>query len=365
MKKNFWKEILKDKEKLYYIGAGIVFFVAIIFLVYFLVKEKPGVENIFSPGEDIVTTSTDHIFGCEHKSGLTGECVLTENEQFVPLVGVMIENFVSARPQAGVAGASVVYEAPAEGNITRFLALFPKDAEIEKAGPIRSSRPYYLDFISEYPGAMYMHVGGSPEALEKIPQYKIFAMNEFYRSLYFWRDDKKEAPHNTYTSSDLWQGAYDRYADKTINPSFEPWNFSASSSRVCVESCVTQIEIPFSLPSYIVKWKYNPELKIFERYHSVNVHVDEKGTPVKANTVIVQHVTDKILDDVGRRALGVVGEGKAEVYVYGEKFEGTWKKDSRTSRTKFFDAAGNEMPLAPGKIWVEIVPQNIKVSNLP
>jgi len=364
MKKDFWKNILKDKEKLYYVIASIIFLCAIILLVVFLFRGKDAVpEN--KTEEDLRATSTTQVSGCEHTSGLTGECVLTENERFVSLIGVMIENFVYARPQAGIAQASVVYEAPAEGNITRFLALFPKDAEIEKAGPIRSARPYYLDFISEYPGAMYMHVGGSPEGLQKIDQYKIFAMNEFYRGIYFWRDENKEAPHNTFTSSDLWQSAYDRYVDKTLNYNFESWNFSASSTRVCAEDCVSEIKIPFSYPSYVVKWKYNSELKVFERFHSSAVHVDSNGNPVKANTLIVQHVTDKILDDVGRRALGTVGEGKVEVYVYGEKFEGTWKKDSRIARTKFLDSAGNEIPLAPGKIWIEVVPVNIEVTVTP
>lgn len=368
MKKDFFKylkNILKDREKLIYIIASFIFVCAIVLLLYFLFRGKDNPITDFGIKEDNFTTTTEQTIGCEHTSGLTGECVLTENERFVPLIGVMIENFVYARPQAGIAQASVVYEAPAEGNITRFLALFPKDADVEKAGPIRSARPYYLDFISEYSGAMYMHVGGSPEGLQKIEQYKIFAMNEFYRGIYFWRDENKEAPHNTFTSSDLWESAYERYADKTINPSFESWNFSASSTRVCAENCVSEIEIPFSYPSYVVKWKYNSELKVFERFHAANVHVDSNGNPVKANTVIVQHVTDKILDDVGRRALGTIGEGKAEVYVYGEKFEGTWKKDSRTARTKFFDVAGIEIPLASGKIWIEVVPVNIEVTTAP
>src|SRR3989344_4698891 len=39
-------------------------------------------------------------------------------------LAVMIENHTEARPQSGLSSADVVYEAIAEGGITRFMALF-------------------------------------------------------------------------------------------------------------------------------------------------------------------------------------------------------------------------------------------------
>src|SRR5690606_23920743 len=128
-------------------------------------------------------------------------------------VGIMIENHYDARPLSGLADASVVYEAPVEGNYTRFLAVFPEDAEVQKIGPVRSARTYYLDWVSEYPDMLYMHVGGSPDALEKIKTHGIFDFNEFYRGWYYWRDSGRYAPHNVYTSSALFQKAMDEYAN--------------------------------------------------------------------------------------------------------------------------------------------------------
>lgn len=357
MLKKFWK----DKEKLYYIFAGIVFLITIVLLVYFLHARKNTVQD--AVGRVIESpTSTVQVAGCPYKSLLTGECVASEGAVSVPLVGVMIEDFVDARPQAGIAEASVVYEAPAEGNITRFLAIFEKNSEVKKAGPIRSARPYYLDWISEYPGAMYMHVGGSPDALERLAAYKIFDVNEFYRGLYFWRDENKFAPHNAFTSSDLWARVYEKFADKNADINFERWNFS-DATTTCAQNCVDHLEIPFLLPSYNVVWKYNADIRKYDRFHGPVAHLDSEGNPVRANTVVVQHVTDKILDDVGRRALGTIGSGKAEVYVMGNKIEGSWVKDSRTARTKFLDVNGQKIAFAPGKIWIEVVPENIFVKN--
>ena len=256
----------------------------------------------------------------------------------------------------------MVYEAPAEGNITRFLAIFPKNSEVKKVGPVRSARPYYLDWISEYDGAMYMHVGGSPEALEKISAYKISDVNEFYRGSYFWRDSARSAPHNVYTSSDLWKEVAQQYFPEILKNEFESWSFANATSS-CAQNCAMQIEIPFLLPSYDVIWKYNADIGKYDRFHGRVAHIDSEGNPVRANTVVVQHVSDKILDDVGRRALGTIGSGKAEVYVLGNKIEGTWVKDSRTARTKFLDASGQKIAFAPGKIWIEVVPENIFVKN--
>lgn len=356
-----FKNLLKDKEKLYYIFAGAIFLIAIFLLVYFLQGRKNSSQDIVESQVES-PTSTPSLIDCPYKNVLTGECVASEKEVSVPLVGVMIENFVDARPQGGIAQASVVYEAPAEGNITRFLALFEQNSEVKKVGPVRSARPYYLDWISEYPGAMYMHVGGSPEALEKLDAYKIFDVNEFYRGIYFWRDSVQRAPHNVYTSSDLWGSVYEKFADKNVNVGFQSWNFSHTTTT-CAQNCVSQIEIPFLLPSYNVVWKYNTDTLKYDRFHTRVAHLDSDGNPVRANTVVVQHVTDKILDDVGRRALGTIGSGKVEVYVLGNKIEGTWKKDSRTARTKFLDHEGKEIGFAAGKIWIEVVPVNIEVKN--
>ena len=49
----------------------------------------------------------------------------------------------------GLGAAGIVYEALAEGGIIRFLSIFqePLPASL---GPVRSLRPYYLDWGLEY-----------------------------------------------------------------------------------------------------------------------------------------------------------------------------------------------------------------------
>ncbi|HWJ80121.1 MAG TPA: DUF3048 domain-containing protein, partial [Niallia sp.] len=77
-------------------------------------------------------------------------------------VSVMINNHPKARPQTGLADADIVYEALAEGEVTRFLAIF-QSSKPEKIGPIRSSRDYYIELAKGY-DSLYIAHGYSPEA---------------------------------------------------------------------------------------------------------------------------------------------------------------------------------------------------------
>jgi hypothetical protein len=113
-----------------------------------------------------------------------------------PVTGIMIENSPDARPQSGLQDAGVVYEAIAEGGITRFLALF-QDSRPQYIGPVRSLRPYYIDFGWPYQAAI-AHVGGSPDALTQIRSGSYRDLDQFFNSGTYSRINSRVAPHNVY-----------------------------------------------------------------------------------------------------------------------------------------------------------------------
>src|SRR4030043_707680 len=132
---------------------------------------------------------------------------------------VMIENHADSRPQSGLSGADVVYEAVAEGGITRFLAVFYcQDGGI--VGPVRSARTYFLDFISEYGNyPLYVHVGGAnqpgpADAISQISDYDWSGYNDLNQfsisAPTFLRDEDRlghpvATEHTMYSSvSKLW-----------------------------------------------------------------------------------------------------------------------------------------------------------------
>lgn len=129
----------------------------------FLNSKKPVNENIEVPV--VLDSSQPDCPDCL-KRWLDGEMVAPDRAEAFP-IAVMIDNDPAARPQFSLAQASLVYEAPVEGGMTRYMAIYPADTDILKVGPIRSARPYFVLIAAEL-GAIYLHVGGSPEALSDI-----------------------------------------------------------------------------------------------------------------------------------------------------------------------------------------------------
>jgi hypothetical protein len=212
--------------KVLYILASVVFVSGLILSAIFAYSYfgKKNISNNIIENMQEQNEETEK--NCEFSRLLDGVCVDSQEKVNPELVAVMIENHTDARPQSGLAYAPVVYEVPVEANYSRFMAIFPVDTEVKKVGPVRSARPYYLDWLREYgKDILYMHVGGSPDALAIIASDKnIFDFNEFYNGPYFWRSADRYAPHNVYTSSENWKIAW---KDKGVkeNTDFKSWKF--------------------------------------------------------------------------------------------------------------------------------------------
>jgi len=295
---------------------------------------------------------------CDFERVLDGVCVANEDAVNPLLTAVMIENHPDARPLSGLADASIVYEAPVEANFSRFMAIFPIGTRVEKAGPVRSARPYYLDWLSEYGEPMYMHVGGSPEALRKIKEYELYDRNEFqYGRKNFWRNKARFAPHNVYTSSELWEDAHEERDWETV-PSYAGWKFGdseACDTEQTEAGCASEVTVTFNGRTYEAVWKYNSSTQHYERYQTGRRHKDLGGVEIVADNIIVQFVSSTVLDGEGRLRIDTIGDGKAMMFRDGSVTEGRWSKASRTDRTRFYTGAGAEIALKPGKIWIEIV----------
>jgi len=68
-------------------------------------------------------------------------------------IAVMIDDLAAARPQSGLSMANIVYQAPAEGGIPRYMALFQTQAPAA-IGPIRSARLYFVAWAEEWAPGM-------------------------------------------------------------------------------------------------------------------------------------------------------------------------------------------------------------------
>lgn len=301
-------------------------------------------------------------------------------------LGIMIENHTEARPQSGLSSADVVYEAVAEGAITRFLAIYYCGASAEEimVGPVRSARTYYLDWVSEYSqDPLYAHVGGanragSADALGQIEKYgwRLYNdLNQFNIGLNAFKKDLERLPdvateHQMYTTTDkLWAVATERgLTDKNKDgvawhKGFVPWKFvdgQASSS-----SQATRISFPFweGYMDYAVVWTYDPASNSYKRENGGGLHKDlNNDTQISASNIVVQFTTMRHLNDPEKHLLyTTTGSGKALFFQNGNVTKGKWAKKSRTDRTIFTDNSGKEIMFVHGPIWIEVLEPTVKV----
>jgi len=337
----------------YLLGLVVVVGIYLLYLDFFS-------KGVWKVGNDFGSASTTPEF--IYFSALDGRGV-TSTEKVAPqVVAVMVDNHVDARAQLGLIDASVVYEAPVEGNITRFMALYDAGDTIEEIGPVRSARAYYLDWLMEYGDALYLHVGGSPEALELIKKRTIFDANEFYWGSYYWRAGNRFAPHNVLTKSENWQKII---VDNSLKHPLKPWEgWKFNNQKENRGEPIAEIKIKYDpVWGYNVGWKYVPTVDKFVRYINSTKHLDANGSEIIADNIIVQTVKVTTIDDYGRKAITTVGEGEMFILKNGYRIRGRWKKESLSSRTRFYDRDGKEIELLPGKTWVQVISYNTTVET--
>lgn len=285
---------------------------------------------------------------------------MAEGEVEGPYFAATIDNMLDARPASGVARSPLVIEAPVEGGITRLLAFFPAQMDVKKIGPVRSVRPYYIDWAQEF-DALFAHVGGSPEALEKMKSSDVRDLNQFFNGGTFWRGVDRSAPHNVYTSVKLLAKAADpRYQAKKAKP-LAPWKFKEQEASD-KPAQAPDLVIEYSAPAYRVAWKYDPKHNDYARFQGGVTQRDDDGTPVRAKNIVVQYTKVSVIDDIGRRRITTIGKGAAVVVLDGKAIKGTWSKKGPDSRTRFFDAHDEEIAFNAGTTWVEVVSDNAVVT---
>jgi len=288
---------------------------------------------------------------------LDGVNVESEAAAAVFPVAIVIDNDVLARPQEALSQASLVYEVPVEGGMTRYLAIFPSDVEIKTVGPIRSARPYLVSLAEEI-NALFIHCGGSPEALNLLNKSAVYDLNEFYNSAYFWRDQsgRKTAPHNVLTSADNWRS----YLNKRglSEKGAESWLFKKEEVVSLNAADLEDININFSL-NFKATWRYEAESNSYQRFFNGAKSEDSLG-PIKAKNIIIQETSSQILDEVGRLKLDMVGSGKAKICLDGACRQGTWRKNGN-ARTRYYYDNGEEIKLNPGVTWIEVADSNTSV----
>lgn len=309
-------------------------------------------------------------------------------EEHRPL-GIMIENHEESRPQSGLSKADVIYEAVAEGGITRFLAVFYcQDAEI--VGAVRSARTYFLDFISEYGDyPLYAHVGGAntsgkADALGQIREYgwqNYNDLNQFSIGFpVFYRDYDRlgrtvATEHTMYSSTTrLWDYAKEERGLSNVDEDGNSWDEDFTYYKYkedAAEDARPASQIISYNPwdgygDYLVEWNYSRATNSYLRSNGGKPHQDlNTDTQLSAKNVIVLFMRESRANDGYEGNLhllyGTIGQGDAIVFQDGKEIEANWSKKNRTSRLILTDSRGQEIKYNPGLTWFSVLPLNTDV----
>lgn len=309
---------------------------------------------------------------------------------------VMIENTPDSRPQAGLSRADVVFEAVAEGGVTRFGALFYCAAQLQDLtlAPIRSARSYFVDWASGFNLPMYVHVGGAnlagpADALGQIGDYGWEGNNDinqfsvgyptFVRN-YNRIPGKEIATEHTMetTTEGLWKVAADRewtnltpervVARKTIpaanwSSAYKGWTFEADKSAA---GSTNKVSYDFwtGYNQYSVEWNYDGASDSYKRKNageaSTDINNDEQ---IASKNVIVLLTTEKgPIDEKKHMLYTTTGRGKAMIFKHGQApIEANWVKTDRESELEFVDVRGKDIELARGQVWISVLATDSEV----
>ena len=375
------------KQKILFILAGISLFVLTAGLSYFLFSNIQFSRLVSPEGTPAPTAKKSRI---DPSIPRTEACPLngalfTKQEKDIwstrrPLA-VMIENHLDSRPLSGVTSADIVYEAVAEGGITRLMGIYYCGAAGDNItlAPVRSARIYYTKLLSEY-DALYAHVGGAgncddptvderAKALCFIRRNKIKDLDQFgldFKTCHRItnRTDKEVAYEHTMAcfTDELYKVATKRKWDGW-NFKFVSWKFKTDAPE---KGNVNKIAFGFwsNKPDYDVVWDYDSVTNSYKRSTGGQKDIDHNfDEQTDARNVVIQFVKQTgPLDEHLHMYYEVVGTGKMLLFQDGQVISGTWSKPTLTSRTKFKDAKGVEVQFNTGRVWIELVPSGNEIN---
>ena len=279
-------------------------------------------------------------------------------------IAVMIDNHSGAWPQAGLNQAYMVYEIIVEGGETRLMALF-KGVDVDKIGPVRSARHYFIDYAMEN-DAIYTHFGESPQADSDIKRYSIDEIDGIAEDgTTFWRVKDKAAPHNAVTSMEkLKQSAKNKKYQMTSNKE-SVLNYTTDEINLEEGQSAITVTIPHS-QLQTVRYEYDEENKVYKRYARNKAQTDwDTGDAVTTKNIIITFCDNYTLTDKenkGRQGLKNIGTFDGYYITNGRAIKIKCIKSARDEQTVYQTLDGNEIEVNDGNTFVNICPISADVT---
>lgn len=276
-------------------------------------------------------------------------------------IAIMINNYHGAQPLHGVSEADIMFECPAEGGITRILSVFKDYEKVSTIGSVRSSRPYFIDLAKSL-DAIYVHLGGSTHAYEKLNSDYTDSIDLISLGQFMWRDSSRRSKlgleHSAMTSGEKLVEAVKFKDYKTqIDPKFKNTLKFGENSQVLDGQDVKEVSAIFS--------DYKRTSFTYDAQKQTYLISQFKGPQIDGNTneqnskqnIIFLNVNGQKIDNSKLLSLSTTGEGTGNYFSRGKSIDIKWSRGEGANAFKFFTSDNQELIMLPGKIYVCVLPQ--------
>lgn len=273
-------------------------------------------------------------------------------------VAVMMSNDKAALPQFGINRADIVYEAPAEGGINRYMGILENYDDLDRIGSVRSCRTYYIYFAREF-DAVLAHYGQSTFAKPYLEYVDDVNGLEGKGVSAFYRTKDRKSPHNAYTSGIRLNEAI---AEMGYSTGYDSdyrghYHFAKKDRQVTLSGAPGVMDANQVVPGYVINkpwFEYHEDDGLYYRYQFGGPHMGNEGQIAVKNLIfqycpVAHYATTDYLDiNVHDDSYGLYAtEGKAIPL--------KWKKDGEFGPTHYYDMEDHEIILNQGKTWVCVI----------
>lgn len=292
---------------------------------------------------------------------LTGE-VMDEDISMNRPFAIMINNLPPSLPQRGISQAEILYEIPAEGGVTRMLAIFTDISDIASIGTVRSLRPYYAHCAFGY-DAIIIHAGGSEAAYSLMSSTgwdHIDGVRETYAAAPFARDPDRihnGLEHSLFADGAKLMEAIDEKGFSLVHDD-EDFDYGLTFTDNAAEQCDSDAEYAeLTFNSYkSMSFEYNADDGLYYASQYGDKYIDENtGEQVSYKNLFFLSTDISIVDGYGRLEVRTTGEGTGWFVTGGKCTEITWERDDEYDQFLYYLADGTEISLGVGHTYVGIM----------
>lgn len=291
------------------------------------------------------------------RSYLTGEMVDAAIGNRRP-IAIMMSNDKAALPQYGINRADIVYEAPVEGGMNRYMAIIENYDDLDRIGSVRSCRTYYTYFAREF-DAIYAHYGQSTFAKPYLANVDNINGLDAIGTVAYYRTKDRKSPHNAYSSGERLNKAIAQlgYSENYSADYKGHYRFAKTGHEVTLDGAPSVMEAARICPGYVMNkpwFEYNKSDGLYYRYQYGSAHKGDEG-PIAVKNILFQYCPSGHYATTDYLDINVHDDSYGLYATEGKAIPVKWTKDGKFGLTHYYDMENNEVILNQGKTWICVI----------